>query len=131
MGGRGSIGSMGGMLLLGSVVLAGEAGEGLVVELGHDAGGDGAGVGVFEDFAFEIAQGDAAGAGVDEVVGVDRDFATAAGTINDKLGYGIAGGVAAQAFDDIDAFRDGGAEVGGAGDEVALVEVVRPDAAHQ
>lgn len=86
---------MGGMLPLSSVVLAGEAGEGLVVELGHDAGRNSAGVGVFEDFAFEVAEGDAAGTGVDEVVGVDGDFAAPAGTVDDELGDGVAGGVAA------------------------------------
>ena len=101
------------------------------MELGDDGVWDGAGVGVFEDFAFEVAEGDAAGTGVDEVVGVDGDFAAPARSVDDELGDGVAGGVAAQAFDDGYSFGDGGAEVGGAGDEVALVEVVRPDAAHE
>ena len=45
------------------------------------------------------------------------------------LGDGVAGGVAAQSFDDLDALADGAREVGGAVDEVALVEVVGAHAA--
>lgn len=67
----------------------------------------------------------------DEVLGVDGDFSAAAGGIDDVLGDGVAAGVAAEAFDDIDSFGNSGAEVGGSLDEVALVEVVGADAAHE
>lgn len=39
--------------------------------------------------------------------------------------------MAAEVFDDVDALGYGGAEVGGAGDEIALIQVVGADAAHE
>ncbi len=92
--------------------------------------GDG-GFGVFEDFAFVVADEGALFVAHEDVVGVDGDFAAAAGGVDDELGDGVAGGVTAEGFDDFNAFVDGGAEVGGALDEVALVEVVGADAAHE
>ena len=89
------------------------------------------GIRVFENIALEIPQGDLAGSGIDDVIRVDWDFSAAAGTVDDELRNRVTGGVAAQAFNDRHAFRDRGAEVRGAGDEVALVKVIRPDAAHE
>lgn len=106
-------------------------GEGLLVEVLEDVGRDGGGVRVVEELVLVVAEGDAAVSGIDEVVGVEWDFSAAAGAVDDELRDGVAGGVAAEAFDDGDAFGDGGAEVGRAVDEVALIEVVRPDAAHE
>ena len=62
---------------------------------------------------------------------IDGDFSTAAGAVNDELGDGVAGGVTAEAFDDLDTLGHAGAKVGGALDEVALVEVVGTNAAHE
>lgn len=64
-------------------------------------------------------------------MGVDGDLSAAAGGIDHELGDGVARSVSAKAFDDFDAFGDTGAEVGGALDEVPLVEVIGADAAHQ
>ena len=65
-----------------------------------------------------------------DVLWIDRDFSAAARGIDDELRDGVAGGVAAETLDDVDAFLDAGAEVAGALDEVALVEVIRAHAAH-
>ena len=86
---------------------------------------------VFEDFAFVVADEGALFVAHEDVVGVDGDFAAAAGGVDDELGNGVAGGVAAKGFDDFNALVDGGAKVGGALDEVALIEVVGADAAHE
>lgn len=67
----------------------------------------------------------------DDVLRVDGDFSAATGAVDDELGDGVAGGVTAEAFDDLDAFGHAGAEVGGALDEVALVEVVGTNATHE
>ncbi len=67
----------------------------------------------------------------DDVLRVDGDFATTAGAVYNELGDGVAGGVTAKALDDLDAFGDAGAEVGCALNEVALVEVVWANAAHE
>ena len=67
----------------------------------------------------------------DDVLRVDGDFSTAAGAVHNELGDGVAGGVTTEALNDLDAFGHAGAEVGGAFDEVALVEVVRANAAHE
>lgn len=55
------------------------------------------------------------------VVGVEGNFPAAAGGVDDELWDGVAGGVAAEGTDEFDAFAGVGAEVGTAGDEVALV----------
>jgi hypothetical protein len=79
------------------------------------------------DVALEVAQDDLVVRVADQVVGHDRDLAAAAGGVHDVLRHGIAGGVAAQALHDLDALADRRAEVAGAFDQVALVDVVRPD----
>ena len=63
----------------------------------------------------------------DEVVRHDRDLPAAAGRIHDVLGDGVAGGVAAEPLHDLETLADRRPEVPGALDEVALVDVVRPD----
>ena len=62
-----------------------------------------------------------------EVVRHDRDLPAAAGGIDDVLGHGVPGRVAAQALDDLEALADRRPEVSGALDQVALVQVVRAD----
>ena len=87
--------------------------------------------GVFEDVAFVVADDDAFVVVMEDVAGVDRDLSTSARSVDNELRNGVTRGVAAQAFDNFEAFRDGGAQVRGAVDEVALVNVIRPDAAHE
>jgi len=84
-----------------------------------------------ELFAFVVAEGDSAVVVGDDVVGVDGYFSATARAVDDKLGDGVASGVATEAFDDFDSFVDAGAEVGGSFDEVTLVEVIRSDPADE
>ena len=63
----------------------------------------------------------------DQVIRHDRDLAAAAGRIDHERRDGVARGVPAEAFHDLEALADRRPEVAGALDEVALVEVVGPD----
>jgi len=65
-----------------------------------------AGFGIFEDFPFVIADDDFFVVVIKDVTGIDRDLAATAGGVDDELRHGVARGVAAQAFDDLDPFRD-------------------------
>jgi hypothetical protein len=65
-----------------------------------------AGFGILEDFAFVIADHDFFVVVIENVTGIDRHFAAAAGRVDDELRYRVTGGVTAQAFDDLDSFRD-------------------------
>lgn len=56
------------------------------------------------DITLVVAQDDLVIGGADVVVGHDGDLAAAAGSIHAEGGHGVAGGVSAQAFDDLDAF---------------------------
>ena len=49
---------------------------------------------------------------IKNVAGIDRHLAAAAGCVDDKLRYGVAGGVTAQTFDNFDSFSDRGAQMG-------------------
>lgn len=72
----------------------------------------GAGLGVLEDVAFVIPDHDFFVVVIEDVTGVDRDFAAAAGGVDDELRNAVAGGVTTQAFDDLDSFRDRRAQMG-------------------
>src|SRR2546423_6226197 len=67
----------------------------------------GAGLGIFEDLAFVVTDHDFFLVVIKDVTGVDRDFAAATGSVDDELGNAVAGGVATQRFDDLDALRYG------------------------
>src|SRR5438552_12538031 len=67
--------------------------------------------GILEDFAFVIADDDFFVVVIENVTGIDRHFSAATRGVDDKLRHSVAGGVPAQAFDDLDAFGDGGAQV--------------------
>jgi hypothetical protein len=97
----------------------------------REEGGAVGGFGVFEDFAFVVADDDAVVIAAEDVFGADGDFAAAAGCIDDVLGDGVAGGMAAEFIHDLEALSDAGAEVGGAGDQIALIDVVGSHAAHE
>src|SRR3546814_2752415 len=62
-----------------------------------------AGIGIAIDTAFEVAQQQVVAVAPDDVVGQQGDLAAALGRVDHVLRHGIAGGVAAQALDDIDA----------------------------
>ena len=56
------------------------------------------GFGILEDFALEITNDHSVCIVAEDVVGRDGHLAAAAGCIDDVLRHGIAGGVAAQLF---------------------------------
>ena len=56
------------------------------------------------------------------------NFPAAAGRIDNVLRHGVTGGMAAQAFHDLDALGNRRAEVTRAFDQVALVQVIRAHA---
>ena len=77
----------------------------------HVRSRDGSWIRVFENFAFEVTQSDFVRTGIYHVVRIDGNFSAAARAIDDELWHGVSGGVTAKGFDNIHAFRDGGAEV--------------------
>ena len=83
---------------------------------------------VGRDVALVVAQHDLVIRVADQVVGHDRDLAAAAGRVDHVGRDGVAARVAAQALHDLEALADRRAEVPAALDQVALVQVVRPDA---
>ncbi len=93
--------------------------------------GLGSRVRIDEDLVFEITDDGHPVVPVDEVIGIDRHFPAAAGGIDNKLGDRVARGVPAELLDDFDALGDAGTEVGGPFDEVALIKIIRADAAAQ
>jgi hypothetical protein len=78
------------------------------------------------DVALVVAEDDLVVGVRDEVVRHDRDLPAAARASMTYVGHGVAGRVAAQALDDLEALADRRPEVADALDEVALVDVVRP-----
>ena len=65
----------------------------------------------------------------DDIAGADGNFAAAAGCVYDILRHGVAGSVSAQGFHDLKSLGDGGAQVGRPLDEIALIKVIRTNAA--
>src|SRR5206468_10870517 len=86
---------------------------------------------VLEDFAFVIPDDDLLVIVIKYVTGIDRHLAPAAGRIDDELRHGITGGVATQAFNDLNAFCDRSTQMRRTVDQVALINVVRTHAAHE
>ena len=105
---------------LGALVLAVGAGRPIVLLVGRR-------LLVGRDVALVVAQDDLVVRVADQVVGHHRDLAAAAGRVDHVGRDRIAAGVAAQALHDLEALADGRPEMAGALDQVALVEVVRPD----
>ena len=66
-----------------------------------------------------------------DVFGIDRHLAAAAGRVDDVLRHGVAARVTAQLLHDLDPLAHAGAQMRGAGDQVALVDVIRLHAAHE
>ena len=86
---------------------------------------------ILKDFAFVVANHHAVGGAAQDVFGADRHFAPATGGINHVLRHGVARGVTAQSFHDLQPLGHAGAQMRRAGDRVALIDVVRLHAAHQ
>src|SRR6516165_11064361 len=82
--------------------------------------------GIFEDFSLVVANHYLFAIMIQNIPGVNRNFASAPGRINDELWYGVACRVPAQAFDDFDSFRNGSAKVRRTVNQIALVDVVGP-----
>ena len=78
------------------------------------------------DIAFIVSQDNLVVRIADEVIRVQRDLPAATRRIHHIGGDGKTGGVTAQGFDDLDTFADRCAEVPGAVDQVALIEVIGP-----
>src|SRR6516164_9903172 len=76
---------------------------------------------IFEDFSLVVANHDLFVIMIQNVSRVDRNFASPSRRINDKLRYGVASCVSAQAFNDFDSFRHGSTKMGGTMNQVALV----------
>src|SRR5207248_2453785 len=68
-------------------------------------------LGIFEDFSFVITDHDLLLVVIENVTGIDRDLAAAAGGVDDELRHRVAGRVTAQAFDELDPLRDRGAQM--------------------
>ena len=64
------------------------------------------GLGIFEDFSFVIAEDDFFIVVIQNIARINRNLPAPAGGVDDELRHGVTGGVAAQAFDDLDSFRD-------------------------
>src|SRR5712671_6653692 len=69
------------------------------------------GLGVLEDFPFVIPDHDFFVVVIENVTGIDRHLAAAAGSIDDKLGNSVTRGVTAQPLDNLDAFGNRRAQV--------------------
>ena len=89
----------------------------------------GRGLGVFVDIALVVSQHEPVRRLRHHVVRVERNLAAPARAIDDELRDGVAAGVAAQVLDNFEPLAHRSAEVRRTLDEVALVEIVGPNAA--
>ena len=87
--------------------------------------------GVMKLFVFVISECNSFIIIVNDVVGVDGDFSASARSVDNILGDGVARCVSAESLNDGNSFFDACAKVGGAFDEIALVEVVGADPADE
>ena len=89
------------------------------------------GLGIDELLALVIPENHALGIFVYDVFRIEGNFAAASWPVDHVLRDAVAGGVAAETFDDFEALIDSGAEMLGALDEIGLIKVVGADAAHE
>ncbi len=82
---------------------------------------------VGRDVALEVAQDHLVVRVAEQVVGHDRDLAAAARGVDHVCRHRVAAGVATQALHDLHALADGRPEMARTLDQVALVDVVRPN----
>src|SRR5574341_2596728 len=83
---------------------------------------------VGSDVAFIVTDNDFMVRHAEQIVRHDRDLSASAGGIHNILWNGIAGGMSAQALDDLNALGDRRAEVPCAFDEITLIEIIRSNA---
>src|SRR5262249_23024741 len=76
------------------------------------------------DVPLEVAKQEIPALAADDIIRDQRDLAAAARRIDNEVRDRIAGRVAAQGLDDLDALLHRGAEMRRAGDRVALIEVI-------
>ena len=69
------------------------------------------GLGILENFSFVVSDHDLLVVVIEDVAGIDRHLAAAAGGVDDVLWDGVTSGVTAQPFNDLDPFRDRSAQV--------------------
>ena len=79
---------------------------------------------VAEDITLIVTQDQTVFVPAGDVFGQQWDFSASAGCVNHLGGHSIAGGVAAQTLDDFQPLADWCAEMRGAGNRVALIQVV-------
>ena len=82
-------------------------------------------LGIHEFLTLVITQERLAVVTIEDVVGVEGNLSSTAGSIDDILRYRITGGVTSKSFDDLETLFDRGPEVGGALDEIALIKIIR------
>src|SRR5690349_7756326 len=85
----------------------------LVVKLalGHEGLRRRADFRILEDFAFVIPDHNFVIVVLENIAGVNRDFAAAAWSVDHVLRYRITGGMPAQSVDDLDALGDGSTQM--------------------
>src|SRR5262245_41167396 len=96
--------------------------------------GDGCTVGSFrilENPAFEIPNDNPVGIPAQNILWIHGNLSAAARSVDDVLWHGISCREPAQAAHDLEPLSDTRPQMRRAGDEVALVDVVRLDPAHQ
>ena len=64
------------------------------------------GLWILEDLSFVVPDHDLLVIVIEDVTGIDRHLPAASRRVDHELRHAVAGGVAAQAFNDFDAFRD-------------------------
>jgi hypothetical protein len=85
---------------------------------------------ILEDLPFVISDYDLFLIVFQYVPRVDWNLATTTGRIDDVLGHGIPGCVAAESLDDFDPLCNGCSQMRRTVNEIALVDVIRTDPAH-
>src|SRR5580704_3078294 len=85
---------------------------------------------VFENFSFVVSDHDFLVVMIKDVSRVDRNFAAAPWCIDDELRHRVTGRVPAQTFDNLDPFGHRSSEVSRSMDQIALIDVIWADAAH-
>ena len=86
-----------------------------------------AGIRVAALLAPEVPELEVVAVATEHGVGQHRDLAAAAGRVHDVVRHRIAGRIAAQLRDQLEALLDRSPEMRRAADRIALIEIVRPD----
>ena len=93
--------------------------------------GGAARIGITIDATLEVADQDIVTVAANQIFRQQRDLAATTRCIDDVLRDGITGRVTAQPLNNLDTLRDRCAEMRRTGDRIALIQIIRPDTAHQ